>query len=487
MGTAAIFPPLAQIEFPFFGIPDPDAPDAPAPGSPPPPRAPANTPGLANVTLTRSTVIGSAFTAPGSVSNVTLLDNSTWIMTGSSNVTNLVNDPSLIEFTAPTGDPLVLASYKTLTTVNYLGIGGLIGLNTYLGNDSSPSDRLVIDGGNASGNSPLRIRNTVGAGALTVANGILVVDAINGGTTAPGTFALADVSRPDLTTTRYSAAAWMPASPGMVSAIDARLHLDPTNPVAPRQHRAWHPDQLQSRQTSVRETSLYAAIPSMTLLYGRTLLDTLHERVGEEEDLRNRRTSQRRGELAPGAASSASAAITRATGSACSAMDRSSTTTSARSRPVRIRSGAIAPTAAGITRACTSRSARSRATSRMSTVPSAGTDRFNAYSLGGYWTHFGPTGWYLDAILQGTWYDAKGSFKPSADLTTNGCGFAGSSRAGYPIRLGSGFIIEPQAQFVYQNVNLGDGSDNAATVQFRNIESLRRPHRCTICTNLVAG
>ena len=34
--------------------------------------------------------------------------------------------------------------------------------------------------------------------------------------------------------------------------------------------------------------SLYAAIPSMALLYGRNLLDTLHERVGEEEDQRFR-------------------------------------------------------------------------------------------------------------------------------------------------------------------------------------------------------
>ena len=34
------------------------------------------------------------------------------------------------------------------------------------------------------------------------------------------------------------------------------------------------------------ETSLYAAIPSMALLYGRNLLDTLHERVGEEFDER---------------------------------------------------------------------------------------------------------------------------------------------------------------------------------------------------------
>lgn len=30
------------------------------------------------------------------------------------------------------------------------------------------------------------------------------------------------------------------------------------------------------------ETSLYAALPALTLLCGRTLLDTLHERTGEE-------------------------------------------------------------------------------------------------------------------------------------------------------------------------------------------------------------
>ena len=113
-------------------------------------------------------------------------------MTGNSNVTNLVNDPSLIQYTPPVGDPTLLSSYKTLTTVNYLGLGGVIGLNTFLGSDPSPSDRLVIDGGTASGSSPLRIANTDWAAAhLTRGNGILVVDTINGGTTVPGTFSLA--------------------------------------------------------------------------------------------------------------------------------------------------------------------------------------------------------------------------------------------------------------------------------------------------------
>ena len=78
-----------------------------------------------------------------------------------------------------------------LTTTSYIGTGGTIAMNTFLGADGSPSDKLVINGGSATGNSLLRITNAGGPGAETVANGIAVVQAINGGTTAPGAFALA--------------------------------------------------------------------------------------------------------------------------------------------------------------------------------------------------------------------------------------------------------------------------------------------------------
>ena len=63
-------------------------------------------------------------------------------------------------------------------------------LNTFLGTDGSPSDRLVINGGTATGATRLRITNTDGPGAQTTCNGILVMDTINGDTTAPGAFAL---------------------------------------------------------------------------------------------------------------------------------------------------------------------------------------------------------------------------------------------------------------------------------------------------------
>src|SRR4029078_10063854 len=82
-----------------------------------------------------------------------------------------------------------------LTTTNYIGAGGPIAMNTFLGADGSPSDKLIINTGSATGNSFLRITNAGGPGAQTVANGIPVVQAINGGPTAPGAFTLAGEAR----------------------------------------------------------------------------------------------------------------------------------------------------------------------------------------------------------------------------------------------------------------------------------------------------
>ena len=76
-----------------------------------------------------------------------------------------------------------------LTTTSYTGTGGTMAINTVLGGDNSPSDRLVISGGTASGNTIVHVTNVGGVGAETT-NGIPVVSAISGATTTPGAFAL---------------------------------------------------------------------------------------------------------------------------------------------------------------------------------------------------------------------------------------------------------------------------------------------------------
>ncbi len=74
----------------------------------------------------------------------------------------------------------------------YIGASGTMAINTFLGGDGSPSDRLVINGDPAAtGNTSVHVTNIGGPGAETT-NGIQVVSAINGATTVPGAFTLAN-------------------------------------------------------------------------------------------------------------------------------------------------------------------------------------------------------------------------------------------------------------------------------------------------------
>jgi outer membrane autotransporter protein len=418
----------------------------------------------ANISLlTASRWEGAAF----NVTNVNVDPTSIWTVTASSTVSQTVSNSGLIQFTPPVGDPTQLASFKTLTTANYIGSGGTLGLNTFLGTDGSPSDRLVINGGSAGGNSLLRITNAGGLGALTTGNGILVVDTINGGTTVPGTFALSGrvAAGPyDYTLFRSSVDASNDQAWYLRSTINCTL--SPTDPLCTAP--GFGPATPDFRP----ETSLYAAIPSMALLYGRTLLDTLHERVGDEEaDLRNQ---PRQNGVATGAWGRVIGQHGNNEGDPLGIfgsgpkfdynigafqggqdlLRRDGTDGS------RDHAGLYA--AIGLLTGDVTHFDRTF----------AGANNLNGYSIGGYWTHFGATGWYLDAILQGTWYDVRSASTSLPALTTNGWGFASSLEAGYPIKLGYGFIVEPQAQIVYQNVSLGDSGDTAAIVQFRNADSL---------------
>jgi outer membrane autotransporter protein len=94
-----------------------------------------------------------------------------------------------------------------------------------------------------------------------------------------------------------------------------------------------------------------------------------------------------------------------------------------------------------------------------------GTLNLNAYSAGGYWTHYGPSGWYLDAVLQGTFYTGNATTQ-YAQLPTNGSGFISSLEGGYPIKLplGPHFVLEPQAQIIWQQVTFNDANDGLGTV-----------------------
>ena len=198
------------------------------------------------------------------------LANATWTLTGSSNLKTLSNGAGgKVDFGNFSG------SYKTLTVKDYAG-GGDITFNTFLGDSASPSDKLVIDGGSATGSSRVWVRNTGGLGAQTTGNGILLVEAINGGTTAPSAFALGQAviaGAYDYSLVRNGENWYLssadtdapppPPPPAPSPPPSPRPSLSPAPAVSPAPVPVPAPAPVQNYRA---ESSLYAALPSQALM-----------------------------------------------------------------------------------------------------------------------------------------------------------------------------------------------------------------------------
>ena len=90
----------------------------------------------------------------------------------------------------------------------------------------------------------------------------------------------------------------------------------------------------------------------------------------------------------------------------------------------------------------------------------------DATSAGGYWTHIGPGGWYVDAILMNTWYTGSPHSVGRLSAGANGTGVTASIEGGYPIPLSANITIEPEAQLIYQHLSLDATQDAVSTVAY---------------------
>jgi outer membrane autotransporter protein len=460
--------------------------------------------GATTLTATGSQLTGAITTDATSTANVTLRGDSTWTMTGSSTLTNLVNDPSTIVFTPPVGDPTLLSSYKTLVVTNYTGMGGGITLNTFLGGDGSPSDRLIINGGSATGSTAVTIHNTTGPGAETIANGILVVNATGGATTTLSAFTLAN---PELRAGSFdydlfrggvsggSANDWFLRSTFIVPPIPPEPPIPPIPPIPPTPP----PDPLPPGVYPIigPELATYGVVQPLARQLGLSILGALDDRVGDtyepdgcavqpapepsSVDLPTRKITlpTRKSAAAPCPLFSPSVwgrffGQTIDNRYSAFADPRASGNLGGFQGGVDLLRGPLIPGGydrAGLYGAYGDVNAD---VDGLVTNPAAtayilthtGSMNLDAWSAGGYWTHVGPGGWYLDAVLQGTWYYGSASTQ-FAKLNTDGTGFIGSLEGGYPFvwpQLGPGFVIEPQGQILWQKVSFRHDYDGLGDV-----------------------
>lgn len=432
---------------------------------------------------------------------------------------------------------------------NYQGNGGLLFLDTMLGSDGSASDKLVISGGTATGSTGIEIVNAGGAGGLTVADGILVVEAIGGATTG-GAFALASrvaagayeymlfkgnaagagqnwYLRSTMSSTSPEPAPGPSpiepnpqpapvdpetAPPPPTSAIPPVLipgegdpvtpPTDPTPPVLPgdtppeappvppvtgeptpppptetpqlvlnpaESAPLPNPERLEGGAMPLfrGEVPTYAVISPLAHYLAMSTLGTFHERRGEQPEV------QGAGQMPAAWGRVFGQSVDMSwTGTLTPSFDGTlfgmqagldiygwETDSGHHDRiglfvgHTRISGDVKSPTIAG-------------------PVADFGDINANGTSLGANWTHVGPGGWYLDAVLMGTWYGGDVTSSGGENLDVGGTGVTASLEGGYPIALTPEWTLEPQGQLVWQHLSLDDQADSFSTVSFNSDEVL---------------
>lgn len=182
----------------------------------------------------------------------------------------------------------------TTLTVNgaYVGNNGVLRLGTFLGDSSSVSDRLVLDGASASasGRTSVQITQLGGLGALTTGNGIEVVSALNGATTTAQTskdaFALSG-GHVDAGAYEYRLHAADASGAGenwyLRSTTTVTTPTTPTTPTTGTGGTGGTGTITVQVPTYRAEVPLLSALPSQLRQMDLAMIGNLHQRIGDDD------------------------------------------------------------------------------------------------------------------------------------------------------------------------------------------------------------
>ncbi|CEJ11662.1 Outer membrane protein IcsA autotransporter precursor [bacterium YEK0313] len=362
---------------------------------------------------------------------------------------------------------------NSLTIVgSYVGNDGRLNLRTVLGGDGSASDKLVISGGTASGHTTIGITNLGGAGALTTADGIMVVQAVNGASTASGAFTLSGpvaAGAYEYFLFHGGVGAGTTQNWYLRSSIAPRPMVPPGEPEPPAPEPAPGTPPLPPPPPPGSEpillyrpeVPLQSAVPPVALQMGLAALGTFHERQGDQAILTGRGLTpgmwgrvygQQLGQTWQGAVSPSF------TGTIAGLQTGFDLYGIEHDNGHRDRFGLFA----GYTRS----DGRVRGYALGFQNATTGRLGLDAYSLGAYWTHLGPTNWYVDSVVMMTWLDGRPVSDRGIGADISGRLFTASLEAGYPIALGAGLTLEPQAQIIWQHLSLDRTHDAFSTISF---------------------
>ncbi|MFJ7170595.1 autotransporter outer membrane beta-barrel domain-containing protein [Citrobacter freundii] len=318
------------------------------------------------------------------------------------------------------GGDVSLIGQQTGTTLtvkgDYTGEKGTINMAAIQnGSGAGIADRLIIDGGKASGSTLLDVDGS-GLGAPTIGDGIEVVTALNGATTT------AQTSRDAF----HLAADRMAAG-----AFEYQLHAGN----AQGQGENWY---LRSEYRP--ETMLYSGLASVVRQGDISLLGNMHQRMGDE--------------VKPGIDED-NRAWARMIGYSGKTKldDAAGTQTSSHTMGIQVGVDMYANESwkAGMYTSILDIDSNVKGTKTGSDGKGGNIDD-NAFYVGGYATWFSGDGMYIDNVLQyGNHKSRLAATGNNGSYTVRGNTLTASTEVGKSFRLGaSAWSLEPQAQLIYQ-------------------------------------
>ncbi len=342
---------------------------------------------------------------------------------------------------------------------DFAGHGGTVVLDTALGDDLSPTDRLIVSG-DTNGHSWVKIANIGGVGYYTK-EGIKIIDIggqSNGSFALNGDYTTHDGQQAILTSSAFAYTLQKGSGSGTqdgnwylvsqnVKRTDLANPVEPANPTGPR----------YSVAAPVYES--YSAT-----LQSLNRLPTLHERVGDRlsADQAWGSTAASAGETTPtGIWGRIEGAHNRIqAGSSAGDLNQNINTFILQAGvDGQFYEGDTGRLLAGIT----GQYGKAHGNIDNLTGDGSGTIDTQAWGLGANATFYGNSGFYLDARAQANWYDSDLGVDAINRMLANsnkGFGYALSLEAGQRFTLNENWSLTPQAQLMWSSVDFDSFTDS---------------------------
>ncbi len=351
---------------------------------------------------------------------------------------------------------------------NYNGNGGKLLLQSVLGADGSPSDKLVVSQGTLQGSTAISVSNLGGAGAATLQDGIQVVQATNGASGSAGAFTLAGPVSAGAFDYRLFKGG-VTAGTGENYYLRSTVPVTPPDPVIiaplPSPSPGEPPLPPNPGITPIPiyrpEVPIYAALFPAAQQIVQGMLGTYHERMGDQGQQQGDPLRAGWGRVYGSSSRQSFAGTVNPT------LKSTITGFQVGSDLFTHRTDGGTDVHAGFFVGHSRLRGDIKGFNGGWQDNDAGNTTLRGDSLGAYLTLIGANQAYLDVVLMGTRLDGHNESDRGVKMDTQGHNVSASTEVGRPFQVTPQWVVEPQAQLIVGKTKLDSQNDGISDVAYK--------------------